>query len=542
MANILLVEDDYNFRQALENILGQFDHTIVAAETALEAVASAQEQVFDLMISDVRIAGEVDGVEGLRQVRKLQPQIRCIIMTGYSDVDAPLRAASLQADDYLLKPFRMPALIQSVRNVLNFEPQFPNLLRRLGAVPAGAADRARRWFYDAHLQQLQEQREQGMKQFFLLLRSKRLKAEEALRFFCAWESMELDRLQDPSPGRWAGLVVRYHAWGKALVRLQTPDAFSSKISLKAFDLIYARVQSGVLDIQHLLKAIELLHFPESRRRDLNDYCTYNWVWGESGDQGDPFMGLVVKSYRLTRLISGTDSPVRLYEAQAEYQPDRGDRVLAVPASEEWANLLRRETTGEKARHLVTAHDHHFLLYRSYATSLRARLPGNGVEPWQAWNLLRPVFQQVHGYHVKGQASGCFSLKEIDWPPTGDCHLSHFSSDAYRGAYALLQRLDGHVSEFFSAPEVLYQPEPTAASDQAVLGRLLFETVYGGRYPDHSLRAHIRMLGQPESNQAFAPYVGKLGPLAHKFYWLAHSEPGQRSPNLEAAIKDIDDAF
>jgi len=542
MANILLVEDDYNFRQALEGILGQFDHTITSAETASEAVARAQEQSFDLLLSDVRIAGEVDGVEGLRQVRKLQPQIRCIIMTGYSDIDAPLRAASLQADDYLLKPFRMPALLQSVRNVLHFEPQYPNLLQRLGAVPGNAAERARRWFYDAHLQQLQEQREAGMRQLYLLIRSKRLKNEEALRFFSAWESMELDRLQDPSPARWASLVVRYHAWGQALVQLQIPDVYSSAVTPKAFDLIYARLQSGVLEVTHLLKAVELFHYPELRRTNLNDFCTYNWVWGEGGDQGDPFLGLVVKSYRLTRLISGTDSPVRLYEAQAEYQPNRGDRVLAVPSADEWATLLQRELGSDKARHLMSAHDHHFLLYRTFSTSLRARLPGNGVEPWQAWNLLRPVFQQVVGYHSKGLVSGCFSLRDIDWPPTGECQLGHFSSDAYREAYAQLHRLDGHVTEFFSAPEVLYQPEPTPASDQAVLGRLLFETVYGGRYPDHSLRVHIRMLGQPESNRAFAPYVERLGPLAHKFYWLAHSDPAERFRDLATAIQEIDDAF
>ncbi|MFN8610769.1 MAG: response regulator [Vulcanimicrobiota bacterium] len=542
MANILLVEDDFNFREIVESILGQFDHKVACAESALEAVQRAQSQTFDLLISDVRVAGNLDGVEGLRQIRKLQPQIRCIMMTGYSDIDAPLRAASLQADDYLLKPFRMPALVQSVRNVLNFEPQYPNLLTRLGAAPANAAEKARRWFYDAHLQQLQEQREAGMKQFYLLIRSKRIKAEDALRYFCAWEELELDRLSDLNPARSAGLLPGYQSWGKALLQLQTPDSYSDNLNAKAFDLIYARVQSGVLDVQHLLKAIELLHYPESRRRDLNDFCTYNWVWGEGGEQGDPFIGLVVKSYRLTRLLSGPDSPVRLYEAQAEYQPDRGDRVLAVPDAEEWSALLRRETACDKARHLVGAHNHHFLLYRSYSTSLRARLPGNGIEPWQAWNLLRPVFQQVVGFHNKGQVSGCFSLKDIDWPPTGECQLSQFSSDAYREAYSQLQGMEGRVTEFFSAPEVLYQAEPTPASDQAVLGRLLFETVYGGRYPDHSLRVHIRMLGQPESNQAFAPYVERLGPLAHKFYWLAHSNPSERYQDLASAIKDIDQAF
>lgn len=542
MANILVVEDDYLFRQTLENVLLQFDHTVATAESADEAVARAQAESFDLILTDVRIAGEVDGVEALGRVRKLQPRIRSILMTGYSDIDAPLRAASLQADDYLLKPFKMQVLLHSVRTVLNFEPRQPNFLTRLSAVPGQAANRALRWFYDVHLQQLEEQREQGLRQFFLLIRSKRLKVSEALAHFCAWEAIELDYLRNGSPQRWAQLVVDYHRWGKSLLQLQTPQAVSETITLGAFELLYARIQSGVLDVGHLLKAVQLLHFPEARKQNLEDFCTYNWVWGESSDQGDPFLGITVKGYRLVRLHSGGNSAARLYEAEAEYLPQKGDRILCLPATQEWASLLRREVSAERARLLVTQHDHHFLFYSSYAMSLRAKLPGNGMSAYEAWKLLRPVFHQVVGFHSKGKVSGCFSLRDIDWPPNQDCYLSSFGDAAYKDAYAQLQKSDGDVTEFFSAPEVLYQPEPTPASDQAVLGRLLFEVIYGGRYPEHSLRVHIRMLGKPESNKAFAPYLERLGPITKLFYRLAHSEPEQRFPNLQAAISALDEAF
>jgi DNA-binding response OmpR family regulator len=542
VANILVVEDDYLFRQTLEGILVQFDHTVSLAESADEAISLAQSQEFQLMISDVRIAGEVDGVEALNQIRKLQPEIRSIVMTGYSDIDAPVRAAGLQADDYLLKPFKMQALLQSVRTVLTFEPKSPHFLTRLGAVPGQAASRALRWFYDGHLQQLEELREKGLRQFFLLIRSKRLKMSEALAFFSAWEEIELDYLNHGSPQRWAQLVVEYHRWGKRLLELQVPDTVSASITLGAFELLYARIQSGFLELSHLLKSIQLLHFPEARKQNLEDFCTYYWVWGESSDQGDPFLGITVKGYRLVRLHSGGNSPARLYEAEAEYLPHKGDRILCLPTSKEWEPLYRREVQAERAKLLHTMHDHHFLFYSSYAMSLRSKLPGNGMPPYEAWKLLRPVFLQIVGFHHKGKVSGCFSLRDIDWPPNQDCYLSHFSDAGYRDAYAHLQKGDGPISEFFSAPEVLHQPAPTAASDQAVLGRLLFEVIYGGRYPEHSLRVHIRMLGKPESNKAFAPYLERLGPLTPLFYRLAHSDPEQRFPDVSSAITALDAAF
>ena len=135
MAKILIVEDDLIFRQTLETLLGQFNHAIEGAESADEALAKVKAHTFDLLLTDVRIAGEVDGVEAMGKIRKLQPAIRSIIMTGYSDVDAPVRAAGLQADDYLLKPFKLQALMHSVQTVLNAEPRQPNMLSRLTAAP-----------------------------------------------------------------------------------------------------------------------------------------------------------------------------------------------------------------------------------------------------------------------------------------------------------------------------------------------------------------------------------------------------------------------
>ncbi len=542
MAKILIIEDDLLFRQTLETSLEQFKHTIEGAESADEALAKVKAQSFDLLLTDVRIAGEVDGVEALGKIRKLQPQIRSIIMTGYSDVDAPVRAAGLQADDYLLKPFKLQALIQSVQTLLTLEARQPKILSRLTAAPGQAAQRAMRWFYDAHLHQLEEHRERSMRQFYLLIRSKRLNLANALAFFSLWEEIELDFLKNGSPQRWAQLVHDYNRWGKQLLELQPGQRPSTTISSKAFELLYARIQSGVLQVQHLLKAIQLLHFPEARKQSVEDFCTFNWLWGEGSDQGDPFLGISVKGYKLVRQRSGGNSSMRLYEAEAETLPHDGDRVLCLPASPEFEAMLQSEINSQRAKLLQTIHEHHFLFYSSFAMSLRAKLPPEGMAPREAWTLLRPVFLQVNEFHREGKVSGSFSLRDIDWPPNGNCCLSHFSDGGYRDAHLQLQTSYSQLSEFSSAPEVLYQAIPTPASDQAVLGRLLFEVIFGGKYPDYSLRAHIRMLGKPESNRAFAPFAERLKPVAMVFYKMAHSEPEQRYADLAQAIAAMDAAM
>lgn len=529
-ANILIVEDDPLFRQSLETLLTEFGYVTHSAESAEEALLRARSEAFDLLICDVRISGTLDGVDALASVRTVQPSVRCIIMTGFSDVDAPLRAAKLQADDYLLKPFKMQALLHSVQSVLQFEPAAPGLFTRLAAVPA----RALRWFHDASLQNVEDAREKAMRQFYVLVRSRRLRCSEAHAFFSAWEELELE------PQRPA-MLTAYQRWARSLLEMQIPESCSPHISRSSFERLYGRIQADVLDVTHLLKAVRLLHAPETHKQSLDDFCAYHWLWAPSAEQGDPFMGLTLKGYRLVRQHSGGDSPTRLYEALAEVLPDAGDRILCLPASAESEPCIQSELSAGRARLLASEQGHHFLLYPSYAMSLKARLPAAGVAAADAWQLLRPVFLQVEDFHRRGQVSGCFSLRDIDWPPDEPCRLTRFSDADYRQVHQIVQT-SGPSTEFPAAPEVLVQAHPSPASDQAVLGRLLFETVHGGRYPDPALRVHIRLLGQPESNQAFAPHVERLRPLVQVFYRLAVSDPHRRFPDIRAAVAAADSAF
>lgn len=117
MANILVVEDDTSMNQILVETLEDQDHTVRSAADGKEAVSLAHREEFDLAISDVRLPGR-DGVETLTELKKVQKNLKCIIITGYASADTPVRAIRLQVDDYLFKPFSLSYFLDTVNRVL----------------------------------------------------------------------------------------------------------------------------------------------------------------------------------------------------------------------------------------------------------------------------------------------------------------------------------------------------------------------------------------------------------------------------------------
>lgn len=528
MIRVLVVEDDVHLCQTIVQSLQLQGHEVDWATSTQEALTLAQGKRLDLLINDIRIAGDSDGVEAFELIRKQQPWVRCILMTGFSDVDAPRRAAILQADDYLLKPFKLQTLLRSLQNALDRRfSQTPPVLRALEPEPGQALA----WLFDESLQLLETQREMAIHQYYLLVKSGRLSLVDAHALFSIWETLELDYLHHPGPENWARLGYGYRHWEQALTLLKIPHKTSENISQAQFALLYARIQSGVVQSRQLLQSIRLLHDLDARRESLHHYCTYHWLWSHQLDEGDPFLGLVVGGYRLLRHRSTPSSTVRLYEAAS------GELILCAPREPAWENLVARELESQRAQLLEQSFDHQFLLYQSRAFSLQARLPGQGVNYRQAWKILRPIFQQVAGFHQRHRFSGCFSLQDIDSPPGQACFLHHFSEAAYCQRHQRLQR--GEAIDSLAAPEVLWQPRPGPASDQAVLGRLLFEVVHGGQYPDASLQIHLQLLGKPGANQAFAPHLQGLGPFRSVFYRMAQADPGLRYPHLTEAIQALD---
>lgn len=534
MASILIVEDDAHFSSTLVDLLEDNHYQVEAVASGQEAVTRAKKRSFDLVLTDVRIAGPQDGVSALEAIQKIRPGIRSIIMTGYADKEVPLRAARLRADDYLHKPFKLRTLMQALAAVLERETPFRNLFQRVAEAPGQATQRAVRWVFDAQLQKLNTARENCTKELFLLLRANHLKEILAYQVYRGWEQLELEYLGAQSPAQWKSLAQRYQKFGQSHPMTDSEKA----VTLPNFKQLLAKIMDGRVELVHLFKAVQLLHHPESRRESLEAYSAFHWLWLNSDQKEDPFVGLVIGGYTLTTLRSGDESQaVRLYEARHELHFERGDLVLCLVSSRETEPLEEQELQSGRARLLERRLNHHFLLYKGFGLTLRRNLPNEGLSPCEAWQRLRPLFVQVREYHAQGKFCGNFSLHEIDCIPGQPLQISRFSEDSY--CHIHQTRL---INNLTAAPEVYEIARPTAAADQAVLGRILFETIIGANYPDTETRINIRCLGSEPADACLRAYIPRLGPLARPFYLMCQADPNKRYASLDQAIAALDAAI
>lgn len=116
MAEILVVDDDDIIRDTLCELLSQA-HACQAADTAEEALAKLQSQAFDLVVTDVSMPG-LSGLDLLNTVVRQYPGTPVIIVSGLSDQEQAQSLIGQGAFDYLLKPFRLEVVEDSVRRAL----------------------------------------------------------------------------------------------------------------------------------------------------------------------------------------------------------------------------------------------------------------------------------------------------------------------------------------------------------------------------------------------------------------------------------------
>jgi CheY-like chemotaxis protein len=101
---ILLVEDEVIIAICLELELTQAGYTICQrVTTGEEAVACVAQETPDLIFMDIRLAGELDGVEAARQIMAMA-EVPIIFMTGYPDQETEERVQQLNPLAYCLKP------------------------------------------------------------------------------------------------------------------------------------------------------------------------------------------------------------------------------------------------------------------------------------------------------------------------------------------------------------------------------------------------------------------------------------------------------
>ena len=117
MAKILLIEDDVSFCKLLEKFLTKNNYEIATAFSAEEAKNKVKTEVYDLIITDLRLPN-YDGIQLLSEFKNDFPKIPVILMTGYSDVTTAVKAIQNGASDYISKPFNPEEVLLVIEKAL----------------------------------------------------------------------------------------------------------------------------------------------------------------------------------------------------------------------------------------------------------------------------------------------------------------------------------------------------------------------------------------------------------------------------------------
>jgi CheY-like chemotaxis protein len=112
---VLIVEDEALIVMALKFDLEKSGYEVVDyVATGEEAVVRALEECPDVILMDVRLAGELDGVEAATRIRA-QSSCPIIFMSGYAPSKVMTRAKDLRSTDFLEKPVDLQLLASKLR-------------------------------------------------------------------------------------------------------------------------------------------------------------------------------------------------------------------------------------------------------------------------------------------------------------------------------------------------------------------------------------------------------------------------------------------
>ena len=117
-AKILVVDDDPDTRDLLSEVLEGEGYQVVAASGAEEALAAGKAAPFEVILSDIRLGPDLNGLDVLRAFKSIQPDSEVILITAFGSMETAIEAVKAGAFDYLSKPFKIEDVLNRVLRAL----------------------------------------------------------------------------------------------------------------------------------------------------------------------------------------------------------------------------------------------------------------------------------------------------------------------------------------------------------------------------------------------------------------------------------------
>ena len=111
---VLVVDDEMDFLETIVNRLLKRKIEAKGVPSGEAALALMKEINFDVILLDIKMPGGMDGIEVLREIKKMQPLTEVILLTGHASVETSIEGLKSGAFDYLIKPVKFAELLEKL--------------------------------------------------------------------------------------------------------------------------------------------------------------------------------------------------------------------------------------------------------------------------------------------------------------------------------------------------------------------------------------------------------------------------------------------
>ncbi len=111
--DILIVDDEQDFREIIVKKLAKRQLKCDSAADGNTALSMIKAKNYDVVLLDVKMPG-MDGIETLREIKKIAPMIEVVMLTGHASVESGINGIKYGAFDYLMKPMDTDALMEKL--------------------------------------------------------------------------------------------------------------------------------------------------------------------------------------------------------------------------------------------------------------------------------------------------------------------------------------------------------------------------------------------------------------------------------------------
>jgi len=117
LESALIIDDDASVRRMLTSILEDAGYSVEAVDNGREAIKTCERLPFDVALVDINLP-DVKGTALLHELKRLQPRMVKIIVTGEPSIENAVKALYEKADGFITKPFDPQDLLDTVRKLI----------------------------------------------------------------------------------------------------------------------------------------------------------------------------------------------------------------------------------------------------------------------------------------------------------------------------------------------------------------------------------------------------------------------------------------